>query len=453
MKTVRNLLPLLLFLALPALGLGCQQRVTPKPVTLNYWRVFDSEDTMKGIIDAYHALHPYVTIKYKMLRYEEYEQQFLEALAEDRGPDIFSIHNTWVGKYQSKITPLPATTTLATATSSGQNPNYAMQTKPTASPSTIRQAFIDAVGKDVIRQSSDGKEQAYGLPLGVDTLALFYNKDILNSAGIATPPEDWTQFLQAVARITKLNEAGQIVVAGSALGTANNIPRFSDILSVLMMQNGANMTDARGYATFQLVPAQFPNKTFVPGLEALRFYTDFANPTKEAYTWNSTMPDALEAFTSGRVAFFFGYSYQIPIIRSRAPQLNWAVAPIPQADAVNNKVNFANYWVETVSKKSAHPDLAWDFLQFAAKAENDRSYLAASGKPPALRSLIDEQKGDALREPFASELLTAQSWYRGNDPATAEASFDDLITAVVNGTTDLKSAVANTIQRINQTIQ
>ncbi|MFA5954195.1 MAG: extracellular solute-binding protein [Patescibacteria group bacterium] len=454
MKRLRTLLPLLLLLlALPAVGLGCQQRTAPKPVTLQYWRVFDSEDTMKDIIAAYHKLHPYVSIEYKKLRFEEYEQLMLEALAEDRGPDLFSIHNTWIGKYQSKIAPLPATTTVAEATTTGDNPVYATKTTATATVSNIRQAFIDAVGKDVIRKDTDKKEKIYGLPLGVDTLALFYNRDILNSAGIATPPEDWTQFLAAVSRITKLSEAGQIVVAGASLGTASNVPRFSDILSLLMMQNGANMTDDNGYATFQLVPSQFPNKSFVPGLEALRFYTDFANPTKEAYTWNKEMPDGLEAFLSGRTAFFFGYSYQIPTIRSRAPQLNWDIAPVPQADAVNNRVNFANYWIETVSKKSTKQDIAWDFLQFAARAEQDRSYLAASGKPPALRSLIDEQKGDPMREPFASELLTSRSWYRGVDPAAAESALGDLITAVVDGTTDLKNAVGNAVERINQTIK
>jgi multiple sugar transport system substrate-binding protein len=408
---------------------------------------------MKDIIAAYHKLHPYVSIEYKKLRFEEYEQLMLEALAEDRGPDLFSIHNTWIGKYQSKIAPLPATTTVAEATTTGDNPVYATKTTATATVSNIRQAFIDAVGKDVIRKDTDKKEKIYGLPLGVDTLALFYNRDILNSAGIATPPEDWTQFLAAVSRITKLSEAGQIVVAGASLGTASNVPRFSDILSLLMMQNGANMTDDNGYATFQLVPSQFPNKSFVPGLEALRFYTDFANPTKEAYTWNKEMPDGLEAFLSGRTAFFFGYSYQIPTIRSRAPQLNWDIAPVPQADAVNNRVNFANYWIETVSKKSTKQDIAWDFLQFAARAEQDRSYLAASGKPPALRSLIDEQKGDPMREPFASELLTSRSWYRGVDPAAAESALGDLITAVVDGTTDLKNAVGNAVERINQTIK
>jgi len=431
----------LLLLVLPTIGLGCQKNITPEPVTLNYWRVFDNDDSFKEIIANYKKSHPYVTINYRKLRFEEYEQLILEGLAEDKGPDIFSIHNTWIGKYQSKISPLPPTTSVAEQRIEGtfrKKEITEIQTKRSLTPAEASQSFIDVVGNDIVRKNEKGEEQIYGLPLGVDTLVMFYNREILNNSGISTVPENWTDFLKDVARITKLNEAGQIVVGGAALGTANNIPRFSDILSVLMMQNGAEMTDKNNYATWQLVPKSFPNKSYVPGVEALRFYTDFANPTKEAYTWNEQMPDALEAFTQGRVAFFFGYSYNVPIIQSQAPQLNWGMAKIPQADSANNQNNFANYWVETVSKKSKNQDVAWDFIQFAANAKNVKPYLESSGKPTALRSLIDEQLKNHDIEPAVSQLLTSKSWYKGKDSGQAEKALADLITAVINGTGTLE---------------
>jgi len=127
-----------------------------------------------------------------------------------------------------------------------------------------------------------------------------------------------------------------------------------------------------------------------PGLEALRFYTDFANPLKDVYTWNKDRPDSLEAFLSGQSAYFFGYAYDIPDIQTRAPRLNWGVSPMLQLKVKDNpQINFANYWLETVSAQTAHTDEAWDFLQFATRAENVKSYLSATGKPTALRSLIN----------------------------------------------------------------
>lgn len=422
----------ILLFALPFLGLGCKKTVEAQPVKLTYWRVFDAPDTFTDVIAAYRQAHPHVTIEYRKLRYEEFEREFVEALAEDRGPDIFSIHNTWIGKYRSKITPLPASTTLPYQYLTGtikKEVATEMRTTPSITPAQIRSKFIDVVGQDVIRRGGkEGeKEEVYGLPLSVDTLVMFYNQDILNRAGIPTPPENWPDFVNDISKITRLDDKNNIALAGTALGAAKNIPRFSDIVSVLMMQNGAAMTDANGQPTFQMIPAQFKESGYNPGLEALQFYADFANPTKQSYSWNQDMPDAFEAFTAGQVAFFFGYAYHIPMIEARAPQLRWSVAEIPQTDVERNRVNFANYWVETVSKKTKHPNEAWSFVQFAASAQGAAPYLKAARKPTALRELIDQQKSDPLLGPFAESLLTARSWYRGNDVGAAEAAMAELV--------------------------
>ncbi|KKU48092.1 hypothetical protein A3H10_03015 [Candidatus Uhrbacteria bacterium RIFCSPLOWO2_12_FULL_46_10] len=451
----------LLLAALPLLGLRCKPQVTAQPVKLTYWRVFDDPDSMQEIISAYRAIHPNVNIEYKKIRYEEYEKLFLEALAEDRGPDIFSIHNTWIGKYQPKILPLPKTVTLPFQSIQGTFKKEViteLKTMPTITPATIRKNYLDVVASDVIRKAKteDNKieEQVLGLPLSVDTLVLFYNKDILNAAGIATEPKDWTEFLRDVTKITKFDEQGNIAVAGASLGTSNNIPRFNDILSILMMQNGATMTDANGFATFHLVPPGSTDKTYRPGIEALRFYTDFASLNKEAYTWNASMPDALEAFTTGKTGFFFGYAYHIPTIKSRAPQLRWAIVPLPQADAERNRMNIANYWVETVSKKTKHTDEAWDFIQFAASAARVESYLNKTNKPTALRALVEKQQSIPELEAFAGQLLTAKSWYRGRDAGLMESAMADMVTGALAATEPgkLEQAVNLAIQRINQTI-
>lgn len=462
MTRLRSAIPLiLLLLALPALGLQCRKASPPAPVKLTYWRVFDEPNTMSDIIAAYKARHPHVSIQYRKLRLEEYEQQFLEALAEDRGPDIFSIHNTWIGKYESKIAPVPPTTSVTEQRVEGtikKEVIYELNTVPAITPATLRKNYLDVVASDVIRTGQQpgakaGKtaERILGLPLALDTLVMFYNRDILNNAGIVNVPEDWVEFLDAVAKITRFDEQGNIVVAGAALGTANNIPRFSDILSILMMQNGAVMADSQGRATFHMPAQRAATPGYRPGLEALRFYTDFASPTKQAYAWNATMPDALDAFTAGKVAFFFGYAYHIPTLKARTPQLRWNIAPLPQTDAERNRVNFANYWVETVSAKSKHQNEAWDFLQFATRADQATKYLAKTGKPTALRSLIERQQQDPALESFAGQLLTAKSWYRGRNAAYAEAALAELVGSVLTGAEKLEAALGRAVSKINQT--
>ena len=83
-----------------------------KPVTLRFWTVFDDREAYTDIINAYRQLHPNVSIEFRNLRYEEYEKELVEAFALDEGPDVFSVHNTWVTKYQNMMEPMPKTVVL-----------------------------------------------------------------------------------------------------------------------------------------------------------------------------------------------------------------------------------------------------------------------------------------------------------------------------------------------------
>ncbi len=461
MPTTKRALVLgLLIASLPFLGLACKQSVQAPPVTLSLWTVYDNTDALAPIISAFKAAHPNIDIQVRQVRYDDYENELLNAWAEDRGPDIFSLHNTWIGKYVPKIAPLPPTVTLPFTYESGTIKKELvteMRTIPSITTAQIRDQYIDVVGNDVIRKDAQGAEQVLGLPLSMDTLVMYYNKDILNQAGIATVPTNWQELLSDISKITKVDSQGNIVVSGAALGTATNIPRASDIVSTLMMQNGAIMTDGNGFPTFQDVPPDAADKSYAPGIDALKFYTDFSDPEKLAYSWNDKMPDALEAFSEGRVGFFFGYAYDIPTLKANAPQLRWGLAEIPQI-STDHRTNFANYWVETVSKKSAHQAEAWDFIQFATDKDTVQNYLTAAEVPTALRSLIDTQKSDPTLQPFSDELLTAKSWYRGNDVGAAEQAMTDLIenTPAALASQDkgaFGSLVATEVSKISETVR
>lgn len=443
-------------------GLGCKggdqqaQKALEKKVVLNYWRVFDNQDAFDAIINDYRKLHPNVEIRYKKLRFEEYESELLNALAEDRGPDVFSIHNTWVTKYQGKILPMPSKITLPYVTVSGgalkQEKTVALRDVMSPTIQELKGTFANVVLDDVVREG-----RALGLPLSVDTLALLYNRDMLNQSGIPEPPRTWAEVKEASKRITLQDAKGEIVRSGIALGGTANINRAPDIMALLMMQNGAELTDASGRrATFAQVPNYIQDSSYRPGQEAVRFYSDFANPQKEVYTWNASSPESLYAFLQWKTAMLLTYSHQIPLIRAQAPKLDFGIAPVPhitpeRLDAVGREINFANYWIETVSKKTANPNEAWDFLLFATSKEHVTSYLQKTKQPTALRALVNEQLSDPDVGVFASQLLTARSWYHGREPSLVEQYFRDMVDAVLAGKRTIEDAIKIAEQKVNQT--
>lgn len=436
-------------------GFGCkgvskEAQEGMKPITLNYWRVYDGPDDFKEIIAKYNALHPFITINYKKLRPEEYEDELLNAFAEDRGPDIFSIHNTWVKKYESKLAPIPASIPMVYPVVQGSiKKEVVPQIRITRghTPKYIKDNFVDVVYNDVVSGNN-----IYGLPLYVDTLALYYNRDLLNNAGITDLPKYWNrEFQQTVKKLTKQDLKGNLIQSGVALGGSKNISRYSDILSVLMLQNGSVMLE-NGKVMFNQIPASLASSGYNPGASALRFYTDFANPAKEVYSWNNSLDNSVDVFVSGSLAFLFDYAYDLKTIKTRAPKMNFGVAKLPQIEGAPADINFANYWVETVSKKSKYSNEAWDFLQFLTAEEQAKMYLDKTKRPTALRSLIDDYREDPDLGVFTDQVLTAKSWYKGVNVKAAENMIADMIDMVLADETKMQEAINLAASRIQQTI-
>lgn len=421
-----------------------------KQIQLDYWGVWDTQGAFNGISEAYSALHPNVKIRYKKLRYDEYEQELLEAFAEGRGPDILSLHSTWLPRYQQKLTAIPPTTTTAYVSETGQIKKeqvVSFQTKNSITPAQVKERYLDVVSKNVIL---DG--EIYALPLSVDTMVLFYNRDLFNAAGINKVPRYWNDdFLKAVKDLTREDENGNIIQSGVALGTSRNIQRYADILSLLMMQNGVEMMSDSGSVTFHRRPSG-SERDYNPAQEALRFYTDFANPLKEVYNWNAEMPDSLQAFVEGRVAMFFGYSYHIDQIKTQSPRLNFGISPMLQIKG-NSEINYANYWVEAVSAQSKNSEAAWDFIQFASSAQVAQIYLADAHKPTALRELVSEQQTDDELSVFANQLLTATNWYRGKGYNAAEVIIGEMIDQALLNPNNIIQSLNLAGSKVQQTIK
>ncbi|MBT4277332.1 extracellular solute-binding protein [Candidatus Falkowbacteria bacterium] len=412
-----------------------------KPITLEYWGVWDDSEVMNRLILKYQIIHPNITVKYKKLRYEEYERSLLEGWADGQGPDIFSIHNTWVPKYKDKILPMPKSIELPYVSYKAAIPGCEKKTEQvitsqkthTISLSELKNNYSGTVYHDSVLNG-----EIYALPFFLDTLALFYNRDLLDSANIPFPPADWDEFIEDVRLLTQYDVDRNIIQSGAALGTFENIDRSVDILSLLMMQNGVDLS------AFASKGSNLGRST-----EALEFYLDFADPQREIYTWNNEKPNALDAFSEGNLAFFIGYSYHIPLIKQKAPILNFSISEIPQVN-LSNPINYANYWTQTVFKRSKYTKEAWDFILFLSQEENVKEYLKDAKRPTALRSLIKTQEKDPMLKSFATQVLTADSWHEVRDFNHLEKAFQKMFSKIYS---DEPQDLGTLLRSVNASIQ
>lgn len=417
---------LILLLAIIFMAQSCNLLGRPKQgqqIQLTWWKPFDDPRIVQPLIEEFQKANPNIRINYVQKDIETYEDELIDALASGQGPDIFSIHNDWLPKHKGKITP------------AGQN-FWSLR--------EFKENFVEVASFDLVSE-----DKIYAAPLAIDILALYYNKDMLASSGIARPPATWEELVRAVSKLVRQDKQGNFERQAVALGTVDNINRATDILSLLMLQNGTIFySPGQSYANLGQTVRDPTGNVFNPAAVALEFYTQFANPAKVTYTWNNRSNYSIDAFAGGQVAMIFSYSYLRETLASKGPFLNYAISAVPQIELLKNKVNFANYWAETVSKQSKEADAAWQFLKFITSKEVLPKYTETQKRASSRIDVLEKQISDPEIGVFAENALSAKSFYKPQSDAL-ESIFAQMINDVVLRNISAESAVAAANQKIN----
>ena len=232
---------------------------------------------------------------------------------------------------------------------------------------------------NVATQSAVFDGKIYAAPAYYDGLLLAYNKSHFAEINQSTPPTAWEEFRRLALSLTQRN-GDEIIRAGAAIGTANNIDFFSDILGLMFAQAGVAVPD---------------DLTSKAAQDALKFYTTFVLEDK---VWNNLEPEAATAFAEGKVSMIFTTSWNLlDIIRAR-PDLDIGVAPVPQA-LPESPVSWASFWMYAVPKDSANASAAWDFIKFLVSDEQE---LAIFDKASQYRTYGAPYSSMALAPQIAS---------------------------------------------------
>ena len=268
----------------------------------------------------------------------------------------------------------------------------------------------------------DGK--LYGVPFGVNCLALFYNEDMLKEAGVEVPTT-WTE----------LQAAAQALSDGSRYGFA-----FS------ALQNEEGTFNFMPYVWF--ANADYTNFNSEEGIKALTFVQDMVTSgamSKECINW--TQGDVMNQFISGNVAMMVNGCWQIPTMRSEAPDLNWGVSLIPMCDdgQYASAIGGENYAVI----EGGNVDGAVDFLNYMMDEAVVTELMNAFGYIAGIDAIAQNQfEGDEDYLVFVEQMTYAKA--RG--PHESWPSISDAISLAFNQVMTETAAPADAAAEAQATI-
>lgn len=411
--------------------------LTREPITLEYWRLFHESSALDSQIEEYQREHPNINIEVKKVDLKpgetvyDYQANITKLIADGAGPDMFMISNSWLPYMENQITPIP---------------------QGFMSAKTFENTFPQFAVDDFVRDS-----RVFAVPYYIDNLMLYYNVSLFDEARLK-PPKTLQELVDIVPKLTKKDGSGNITQSAIALGAdTTSIPQAANILAALMMQYGAEMTSPDlKTATFNL-PAPGSNPPYFAGREALAYYTQFANPgSPNNYTYtdakdsrgNRILPIDIQGFREGKTAMFIGYSYHIQNIRNFAPRsLRFDTVALPQL-RLQEPANVANYWGETVSKTSKHPNEAWDFIRFMTSTSNLSQLARNTGTVPSHKDMLEAASNQMYYGPVAAQAAFTKSWFRPNT-SQVETVFSRMINSVVKNGTSVEVATETAVRDIN----
>lgn len=432
-------------------------------VTLNFWDPIDQPPIFKDIIDGFEAENPNISVNFVSKPLANYETESTRAITTGKGPDIWAIPNASILSNVDSLASAPSDLFKRGKDDRKDIKDY------------VDNRYPPIIDQENIIKDKNGDPKLYGLPLFIDTLALYSNPSLLHQRthffdrenipydheSFSHGPKTWNDMITMVKQYTQANN-GTITSSAIALGRNDNVDNAPDILALLMMQDGATMASPDGLnATFNSPAPTKTGSNYYPGAQALDFFTSFADPNSPSYTWNQNFPTSYQAFRDGQTAMMVNYASVGNKLAQENPNLQFKVWPLPQINGSDKPIDFASYWTLTVPKSGLETDnpkaclqnplpepcaktlASWQFIKYIATSASS-TYTSNAHLPTPIidnspPSSVEYRSGSG--SPFRFQPQTAKSWYQGKDPLKVAAEFNNMINSVVNLHTDPQVAV------------
>jgi ABC-type glycerol-3-phosphate transport system substrate-binding protein len=391
--------------------------------SVTLWGTFSNRD-MSPLIQDYNIRNQKIPITYVEKNPATFADELVEALARGVVPDLVILPDNLINRFEDKVTHISYATLPAR---------------------TFADTYVSGAS---IFLSSTG---SIGIPWATNPLVMYYNKNLLEGAGIVKIPKTWGEFSDTIPALTQKRDDMTLIQSGTALGTFANIAHAKDIIAMLFLQTG-NLFISNG---IPVVPhfglTSITSSSASVGTEALNFFTAFSNPVNDVYSWNAGQPLDRDAFTRSSLAYYFGTASELPVISSSNPNLRFDVALPPQS-AVNTPSTTGRVYAVVIPRSAQNQLLSYTA---ALAFTNTESTTALVQKAATTLALMPARR-DVLAQTPASDpylalmyraALLQRPWFDPH-PIRSNEIFASLVREITSGIATIPQALSKAASQI-----
>ncbi|MBA2529899.1 MAG: extracellular solute-binding protein [Euzebyales bacterium] len=310
------------------------------------WRPEDKA-AYKRIFDAYEAEHPGVTVEFKPYLNTEYNTILATGLTEEGGPDVAQL------RAYGQLQPLVEAGELTAL--DGEVPE------------------LDDFAPEVL-EGAKGREddKLYGVPFAVQTMQIFYNKQMFDDAGVAEP-KTWDEF---VAALETFKQDGVMPIATTGKDTWM-LPILHD--TVAATRYGGQEFQA----ALQSGETDFTDPDYVASIEVVDQLKPFLPPDVAGVAYT----DAQTLFTTGKAAMYPGGSFELGFFRTQAPDMEIGVFSVPPPPGSPVDTPLVPGWADGswgVNADSPDREAALELVRWMASQEFGQQFTDELGQISAV---------------------------------------------------------------------
>lgn len=351
MKILQNLIIICItFLLISTCSLNEKKR----KVTISYLAraTVDQLPIWQKVIDQFMKENPDINVQIENVSYNEYWSKLLTMSAAGEVPDIIFMESTRLPSFVEKNALLSFNELIKDDKDINLNEFYPVSV-----------------------EMSKYKDQLFGLPNDLAIIAMYYNKDLFDQAGIPYPKAGWTwNDLINIGKKLTIDKEG------------NGVPQQYGLThydwEIAVYQNNGNLVDNVAHPT----KSTFNTPRVI---EALNFVNDLYTKYKICPTPGQQVQnlDVNEMFFQGRAAMIIAGHWMVPKFR-KITAFKWDVVVLPKGKKMAGLAYGSCF---SIPKASKHPQEAYRLIKYLTGIKGQEILVADGFSVPALKSIANSK--------------------------------------------------------------